>query len=79
MGLPGSVEYSSGSACVLTYKGAVYCWHLGSDSDQIGSSAPKPLTGGLVFKQLSMADFYTCGVSVNGGPSAGASTMLVNW
>jgi len=68
-----NVEYISVVAgarhtCALTRAGAAYCWGF-NGSGQLGtgnttaSNRPVPVSGGLVFTQLSATYDHTCGVS----------------
>lgn len=62
----------SGHACGLTANGAAHCWggngvgQLGNGTSGNGSAVPLPVTGGLVFADLSLGSTHTCGLTTNG-------------
>jgi alpha-tubulin suppressor-like RCC1 family protein len=58
--------------CAITQAGKAYCWgsdffgELGNGFPQAQTSAPSPVSGGLVFMQVSAGSSQTCGVTTRG-------------
>jgi alpha-tubulin suppressor-like RCC1 family protein len=64
-----SVVTGPRSTCALTDAGAAWCWGenrsrmLGTGSTARQVSLPAPMTGSLVFRNISLSDDRTCGVT----------------
>jgi len=78
--LSGGIVHQ-GRTCGLTTGGAAYCW--GSDSHgQLGdgstanSTVPVPVTGGLIFSEISSGVFHTCGLTTSGAAYCWGSDSL---
>lgn len=60
------------ASCGLTSQGQAYCWgnglggQLGNASAVGPHTGPIPVTGGQTFKQISVSDFDTCGLTTSG-------------
>jgi len=68
-----SLQLGVWSACGVTTSGAGYCWGFNGNGE-LGTGAaseielvPVPVTGGIVWKQISPGIAVTCGVSQAGG------------
>jgi alpha-tubulin suppressor-like RCC1 family protein len=71
--------------CAISTAGAAYCWgrndygQLGGGSAGAATATPLAVTGGLLFRSLSVGELYTCGVTGNftdlSGPSAAPGTV----
>ena len=67
-----SISTNSSSTCGLTAVGAAWCWgsnyrgELGVGGTSSPALFPVPVWGGIVFKSLSVGDWATCGVAIDG-------------
>ncbi|MDA1080225.1 MAG: hypothetical protein O2973_00900 [Gemmatimonadetes bacterium] len=80
-----TVVTGAAHSCGLDATGAAYCWgrntsgELGTGVASASSNVPVAVTGGLIFRSLSLGENFTCGVTGAPGTSSQVVGTIYCW